>query len=127
HSPRALADLLDRFAVDDRRKPDGPIGRFPLNLRRRAAFIDAVVPFAQLVVDCGVREARKRAGLAGSLERARPGAQFAVFQESTDSPGAFAPFIGKKNIGASRVATGSRPFGFTMPDEEDLALHSGLL
>ena len=50
HPLSTTTNLLDRLALRDRRRPDRPIRLSNPNLLRRLSFINAIVPFKQVIV-----------------------------------------------------------------------------
>ena len=55
HPPGARGHLLDGFALRHRRRPDGPARHAFLDLGAGAAFVSAVVPFAEIGIRFGPR------------------------------------------------------------------------
>ena len=109
----ATTDLLDRLAVENRRRPDRPVRMFQPDVLCRLPFVDPVVPFEEIIGQV------RRISVTGQSARLTSAAQRAAEhqgklpsgQRSTDGNGLSLTRRSQWDVGSTRVLLGGTIFG----------------
>src|SRR5688572_27452211 len=119
---RSGPDLLDRLATAPGPGPDAPVRDLGADIGRRATFELAVIPLAEVGIDQRVGKPCQAGRLGGPRARTREDERKRVAGEPPgERLGLSPPFVRERDVAATRVAPGRRPFGLTVADQPDLA------
>src|ERR1700743_404051 len=112
------SDVLDGLPFRYRRVPDGPVRTVLADLRGGVSFEDAVIPFAQVLVDLrDIGITGDTAGLPGALPRtAQYQAELTRREIVPDFFGALLPTRSERDIGSAGMGAGETPFRFSVTD-----------
>ena len=121
---RAFANLLDRLSFRYRRVPYGPVRTVLADLCGGVSFEDAVIPFAQVLVDLrDIGIAGDTAGFPGTLQRAgQYQAELTMREIIPDFFGALFPTRSKRDVGSAGMGSGEAPFRFSVTDQPQLQI-----
>ena len=120
-------DVVDGLAPAPRPGPDTPVRDLGADVRGRPSLELAVVPFTQVRIDDGVREAGQAGGLGGPRSRTREHEGEMVSAPAEDrGPRPAAALVGQRDVAAAGVPSGLRPLGLPVADEPDLAFRRGV-
>src|SRR5436190_1571959 len=116
----AAADIVGRLAVRGAVAPQVPVGPSLADLGGRDALVVAVVELEQVVAQLR-RQAGQLCGLPGARQRRGEDERELATADAVDQrPGAVAPLLRQRHIGAPRVAPVARPLGLRVAQEPDL-------
>ena len=121
HPLGAAPDLFDRLAVDDGSRSDRPLRLFQPDFLRRSSFIDAIIPFEQVIGHFSrLTIAGQPAGLARPAQRATEHQSKSPTGQRLPQRGSLA-LTGRcqGDIGPTCVPLGLAPFRFTVPDQPE--------
>src|SRR5262249_42937054 len=118
--------LLDRLAVWHARGPKTPVRRFFADIRRRTAFVIAVIPFAEIGFDLRhIAISRQPARFASARERARENkSKLSRGKRTAQRYRLVAAHFAERQIGPARVGAGAAPLCLAVPHQPELSRHS---
>lgn len=113
-------NLIQRLSIGYRSEPDRPFRYLLPDIECGPTFIDTVVPFLQVLIELRIGVTREPGRLSRAIERAAPDFELQTSKGFLDVLSCAPACFGERHICAARMASGRGPFGFSVPNQEDL-------